>query len=515
MEVYAERWDMGNQIKRVSLRSKLFSMEKLTAFVSEHIGDDTTRLIMNRAKWPEIDIDLAVNCIESRRKLKGKVQEWCDKPSLVFPRKLSAEQCSSSATGEYKAGLAARIAQIDYPDCNHNEISITGVDQYGNTACQEGENSSSMDWKIADLTGGLGVDSWFFSKKAAQVMYCEMLPELCKAAQHNYKILGSENITVKNAAVISETQISQAESDNIQCLNAEGGPVFQTPAQILTDFHPDIVYMDPARRGEDGKKVFLIEDCTPDVLTLKNEIFQHTRHILLKLSPMADITMVCERLGKCCREVHVVATGGECKELLVWMDSEWNQEYTIHAVELHKGGEAGVISFTVPQEKNAIVQLFSSNMRKQTESKTDEDTPSGSIQHENLYLFEPGKALMKAGAFNLISERFQISKLGRSTHYYIFSDSMVENRIMDVSSEKVDILKQHGKVFRIIRMESLDKRTVKAAGRDFPRAEVTARNIPMDTDTLRKKLGVTSGDDAHIFGLKSDSAGALLIIAKQ
>ena len=489
-------------------------MERLTAFVSEHIGDDTTRLIMNRAKWPEIDIDLAVNCIESRRKLKGKVQEWCDKTSLVFPRKLSAEQCSSSATGEYKAGLAARIAQTDYPDCNHNEISITGVDQSGNTACQEGENSSSMDWKIADMTGGLGVDSWFFSKKAVQVMYCEMLPELCRAARHNFSMLGAENITVKNAAVCAENEISRLASqarDDIK--EDKEASIFQTPAQLLAEFQPDIVYMDPARRAEDGKKVFLIEDCMPDILTLKDEIFQHTRHILLKLSPMADITMVCERLGRRCREVHVVATGGECKELLVWMDREWDNEYMIHAVELHKGGEAGVISFTVPQEKNAIVQLFSSNMRKQTESKTD-DTPSGSIQHENLYLFEPGKALMKAGAFNLISERFQISKLGRSTHYYIFSDSMVENRIMDVSSEKVDILKQHGKVFRIIRMESLDKRTVKAAGRDFPRAEVTARNIPMDTDTLRKKLGVTSGDDAHIFGLKADSAGALLIITK-
>ena len=108
---------------------------------------------------------------------------------------------------------------------------------------------------------------------------------------------------------------------------------------------------------------------------------------------------------------------------------------------------------------------------------------------------------MKAGAFNLISERFEISKLGISTHYYIFDDE-----------QKAEVLKQHGKVFRIIRMEPLDKRTIKAAGKEFPKAEVTARNIPMDTETLRKKLCVTSGDDAHIFGLKSDSAGILLLI---
>ena len=489
MEVYAERWDMGNQIKRVSLRSKLSSMEKLTAFVSEHIGDDTTRLIMNKTKWPEIDMDLAVNCIESRRKLNSKVQEWCDEPGLIFPRKLSAEQCSSSATGIYKAELAEHI--------------YNGDNANNSTSCPSG------GFRLADLTGGLGVDSWFFSKKAAQVMYCEMLPELCKAAQHNYKILGSGNITVKNAAVISETQISQAESDNVQCLNAEGRPVFQTPAQILTDFHPDIVYMDPARRGEGGKKVFLIEDCTPDVLTLKNEIFQHTRHILLKLSPMADITMVCERLGKCCREVHVVATGGECKELLVWMDSEWNQEYTIHAVELHKSGETGIFSFTAVQERMASAPMYKTVI-------ANEGDASCHMQNRHIYLFEPGKALMKAGAFNLIAERFQIAKLGQSTHYYIFSDLDGERSYKSDSEAKrqsmFNILKSHGKLFRIIRMEQLDKRTIKAAGKEFPKAEVTARNIPMDTDTLRKKLGVTSGDYAHIFGLKADSAGMLLVI---
>ena len=316
-----------------------------------------------------------------------------------------------------------------------------------------------------------------------------MLPELCMAAQHNYKTLKAENILVRNAAVISETQIAQQELSEMQIAqqvssedkgqNAESVSVFQTPTQILAAYQPDIVYMDPARRGEGGKKVFLIEDCTPDVLTLKDEIFQHTRHILLKLSPMADITMVCERLGKCCREVHVVAAGGECKELLIWMDREWDNDYMIHAVELHKGADAGVFSFTTTQEKNAVKAMVDGN----------------------TFLFEPGKSLMKAGAFNLISERFEISKLGNSTHYYTFDNI-----------EKAEVLKQHGKVFRILRMQPLDKRTIKAAGKEFPKAEVTARNIPMDTDTLRKKLGVTSGDDAHIFGLKSDTAGMLLLI---
>ena len=403
-------------------------MEKLADFVSSHISDDPVRLIMNRDRWPEIDMDMAVNSIESRRKLRDKVREWHDEPRLVFPLKLSAEQCSSSATGRYKAGLASRI-------------------------------SGKESWAIADLTGGLGVDSWFFSQKAERVLYNEMQEVLCRAAEHNFKVLEAGNISVSNGI---------ARQGDIE--------------KILDGFNPDIVYMDPARRGEGGRKVFLIEDCTPDVLTLKDEIFVHTRHILLKLSPMADITMACSRLGSTCREVHVVASGGECKELLIWMDREWNDGYSITAVEIHNDGSLSEFTFSPSDEKAAAPHLSDRQMSER-------------------WLFEPGKALMKAGAFNLISERFGIGKLGTSTHYYIVEDEA-----------KADGLKDHGKIFRIIGCSPLDKRSIKSAGKDYPKAEVTARNIPMDTDTLRKKLGVSSGDDIHIFGLRSDMDGNLLLI---
>jgi hypothetical protein len=183
--------------------------------------------------------------------------------------------------------------------------------------------------------------------------------------------------------------------------------------------------------------------------------------------------------------VHVVAAGGECKELLVWMDKEWDADYMIHAVELHKDGEPGVFSFSPAEEKSC-------------------STVAGKIPAMGMYLFEPGKALMKAGAFNLVAERFGLAKLGKSTHYYIFTELGLHGGLHAK-------LLCHGKVFRIMRLEPLDKRSIKAFGKDFPKAEVTARNIPMDTDTLRKKLGVASGDDAHIFGLKSDLHGNLLI----
>ena len=407
-------------------------MTQLTAFVQEHISDDLTRLILDRKKWPDIDMDLAVSCIQSRRKLKGKIKEWYDNPELVFPAPLSAEQCSSSATGHYKAGVAEKII---------------------------GKGA-----RIADLTGGLGVDSWYFSKVAESVLYNEMQEALCNAAVHNFKALSSNNIIISNLKI--ETGSSEFH-------------------KIIEEFRPELIYMDPARRGEGGKKVFLIEDCTPDVLTLREELFAMSRHILIKLSPMADISMVCNRLGKTCREVHVVATGGECKELLIWMDREWCGEYEIVAMELPSGypeTEPATFSFTSSEEKISPLALLGRN-------------------DSLVFLFEPGKALMKAGCFNLIAEHFGLLKMGVSTHYYVTDEET-----------KADLLKSYGKVYKIISLEPLDKRSIKAAGKEYPHAEVTARNIPMDTETLRKKLGVTSGDDAHIFGLKVDNLGNVLLI---
>ena len=480
-------------------------MERLTEFVIKHLNDDTSRLILDKGKYPDIDIDLAVSCIESRRKLKGKVQEWYEQSGLVFPLKLSAEQCSSSATGKYKAELAERIAggSLDFA---RDDMREARDDMREARDDMREARDGVKGWTIADLTGGLGVDSWFFSQKASKVVYCEMQEALCKAASHNYKILNAENITVNNLMITSES------------------------CRMLAEHAPDIIYMDPARRGEGGKKVFLIEDCTPDVLSLKEELFKITRHLLLKLSPMADITMVCDRLGDTCREIHVVATGGECKELLIWMDRDWHQEATIHAVELHTNTPSSIFTYTQTEEKTTIYTETSHNKdcwqcggidmpppargrerlangpvdlcSEQLAASQAAGVNGATCQQSVVFIFEPGKALMKAAPYNLIAARFGICKLGKSTHYYIVD-----------SSQKADELKQYGKVFAIKEWLSLDKRTIKEVGKKYPKAEVTARNIPMDTDTLRKKLGVTSGDDAHIFGLKSDSEGNLLIVA--
>ena len=414
-------------------------MSNITKFVSEHLHDDINRLILDRKKWPEIDMELAVSCIESRRKLRTKVPQWYAEEGLIFPAKLSAEQCSSTATAIYKAKLAELIAT----------------------------EGSERQWRIADLTGGMGIDSWYFAQRASEVLYNEMQQCLCDAARHNFMILNTSNIIISNREICAGTSFPK----------------------LFDTFMPDIIYMDPARRSESGRKVFLMEQCSPDVLTLKEDIFSISRHFLLKLSPMADISMVCDRLGPQCREVHIVASDGECKELLIWMDREWNDEPYIIACEL-KSQEG---------EPSVCTLVFKPSEEKEASAKNTALTGAP----EEKWLFEPGKSLMKAGAFGTIRERFRISKIGKSTHYYTFCED-----------EKVAELMKYGKVFRIVGNFPLDKQTIRHIGKSHPRAEVTARNLPMDSDALRKKLGVTASDDTHIFGLRSDIYGNRLYITE-
>ena len=144
------------------------------------------------------------------------------------------------------------------------------------------------------------MDAWAFAQVAGEVLYSEMQVELVRATELNFRELGVENVRFRNGRV-------------------EPGKV----AEVLDGFRPDVIFLDPARRAEDGRKVFLIEECQPDVLGLLPELFEASRYVLLKLSPMADITMACKRLGSHVKEVHVVAAGGECKELLFLLDREW------------------------------------------------------------------------------------------------------------------------------------------------------------------------------------------------
>ena len=493
-------------------------MDSFERFIVENEGADTVRLVMSRREWPVprdpalagLDAkSLAVNTIEGRKRLRKKLPEWVACTGVVYPSSLCAEQCSSSDTARYKASVIHRIiyeygfsgastgsATENKLVTEHAEVTTetrtnpvtepveVTAEARTNPVTEPVEVTAEARDKgrIADLTGGLGVDCWAFSKVAGEVLYSEMNPELAAAARHNFKALGATNIFIKN---------QEATTESLK--------------DILGDFRPDVIFLDPARRDSAGKKVFLLEDCSPDVLKMLPELFEASRFVLLKLSPMADITMAVERLdrtyeeylekasgqgwnGQWVREVHVVASGGECKELLILLDREWSGGYSLTCREDDK-----TLTFTSQEIAEAKATLPDSTFAR--------------------IIFEPGKSLTKAGVSNAICERFGLVKLARFTHLYTISEPLSESEL----EQRIAPLRDFGKVFLVKEILPLTKSSMKDVGRRYPHSEVSAKNIPMSSDELRARLKVKSGDDAHIFGARIETPyneGNYLIVTK-
>ena len=385
----------------------------LPEFILKYENEDPASLVLHRDRWPDVDVALAAECIAARRKLQLKVPEWYGDPSLICPIALSAEQCSSTATASYKATVAGSAV------------------------------------RLADLTGGLGIDCWQFSKVAEAVLYNEMNPVLFEAAKANLKRLGCDNVEFSNICISPDT----------------------LPG-LLDSFQPDLVFADPARRSG-GRKVFLPEDCSPDVLALQDIILERGCLLMLKLSPMADISMLLRKFH-CVKELHIVEADGECKELLLLMEPGFAGETAI---------VAGPLRFTVSQEKAATPAFISA------------------MPEAGQLLFEPGPALAKSGAFKLIGEKFGIRKLGPDAHLYISDNTVPE-------------LEGLGKWFEIQEVAPFGKAALRDFATRWPDADVTARALPLSSDGLRKKMGVNGGGGVHIFGVGT-IPGRLLIAASR
>ena len=350
-------------------------------------------------------------------KMASKVPSWAGL-GLEYPSTLCTEQCSGEKTALYKADVVLRLGK-----------------------------------RVADLTGGLGVDSWAFSLEAEAVWYNEMNLELCEAVKRNFALMGVENVLFNSFEIGGQARHGS-------------GPDW---AEALREVGPEVIYLDPARRDSAGRKVFRVEDCRPDVLTLLPELFSIAEHVVVKLSPMADISVLRKAFGEYLREIHIVQSAGEVKELLC----------VLCADGVCSGSRVVVGDFTFsPEEESCAAASYASVM--------DE------------YLYEPIPALMKAGAFKLVCGRFGLRKLAPSTHLYTGPGA------------ELGLFKK----FRIV--ETFKFGAFKEAGARYPHADVSARNVPIKSDELRRRLGITPGPSGgfHIFGCDTLCSGRLLIVGQ-
>ncbi len=593
---------MRDKLCSVETQARTNQFEALAAFITEHCGDDPDRLALQKAKWPEIDVAAAVSTLVSRRKLAGKAPLWAASEGLVLPRTLSAEQCSGEAAARHKAAVAARImTEQDSQECSDG---CSGA-RPGNapTSRQTEAESGITRPRIADLTGGLGVDCLEFSRVAEAVLYNEMLPGLAAAAEHNFRILGAGNIEVccfeagpetlsggNSEMMLSGRDVRQENDaadirldngalDNSSLDNGalDNGALdngsYEAPRDSLRlrleEFRPDIVFLDPARRDGCGKKVFLLEDCSPDILKIKDMLLDIAPVLMLKLSPMADISMVLERLGGECSELHVIESGGECKELLVLMRRGGKaDDCLIKVYNLDReddgigddgigddgtgddgiGDDSPVFEFRRSEERTAERNGDGWRLSGRPVFAESEEIVPGAL------LFEPGKAFMKAGCFSLVGRWLGAVALGRDTHYYILRGNTPDlaaeiyttqgpSAATETSPAKGPSaatgayttqgssaapetspaaygehfgghrsLKDSGKLFRILDVAELSGKGVRDFARRHPEAEVTARNVRMSSEELRKRLGCRPSDRHHIFALHADRPDRNLLL---
>ena len=373
--------------------------------------------------------------VDGRQRTRDKLPTFAAIADWWYPVRLSCEQCSSEVTAKYKSQLIAN-QQFD---------------------------------TLVDLTAGYGVDTFFMSHSTQEAHYIERNQDLCQIAAHNFH-LTHRNIQIHNT----------------------------TAEDFVADFHPvttnNIIYLDPARRNKNGNKVFLLEDCEPNIISLLPTLLSKARTVLIKLSPMLDITAAVRALNMPC-EVHIVAVQNEVKEVLIFLQNRAylasgngvvtevvEEEIRTHAVNFlpqpnHMDYCTQEFSFSIEDERRAECQLYSASQL--------------SITEEDIYIYEPNAAIIKAGAFKLVAQRFQLVKMAINTHLYMSNQLMKDFP---------------GRVWKVVSINPRETKNIAA--------NIMTRNYPLSPDELRKKLKIKDSNTSTLIGARLADKPTLFLCDK-
>lgn len=396
---------------------KVIADTKTLTFIKEHRDSDVRILAFKRTEG--VNMPFALEQIAGFQKARKKLPLWSQTDGILFPPSISMEQCSSEQTALYKTSLL------------------------GNVRKEKNTRTGSM----MDLTGGFGVDFSYLAKIFSKATYIERQEHLCAIAEHNFQTLG-----------LSHAKVVCADSE-----------------EYLKSMQPvDVIYIDPARRDNNGGRTFAITDCSPDVLHLLPVLLEKAKLIMIKLSPMLDWHKAVADFNGHVKEVHIVAVDNECKELLLIITPETTNEPKVFCVN------------------NDVV--FSPNIYNiMCSTKTlDTNTVSG-------FLLVPNAAIMKAGCFAQVAEVFGVTQISDNSHIFI-SESPKSNF--------------PGNTYRIITVTTMNKKELKAALKDIKQANIAARNFPLSADELRKRLKMKDGGKTFIFATTLCDSSHVLIICE-
>lgn len=460
-------------------------------FIRQHQDEDVRQLAFLGSKYPDVDMPFALDQIRGRQMARTKLPRWANIDGIIYPPHISMEQCSSEVTATYKAELAARLVK------NNQQNARIG--------------HSLGKINFLDMTGGFGVDfSYIAARLGVKSMYVERQAHLCEAAKENFDRLGLKNAIVKNGdgvEVLHTFGLQEDESPQ----NAPNAESYQgRSAKPL-----QLIFIDPARRDDAGNKVVSLQDCTPDVTLLQDEMLEKSDFVIIKLSPMLDWHRAVSEL-KQVREVHIVSTGNECKELLLVLSSSLGDkaksstevdeahvsetdDETSH-LKVYCINDNQVMSYD--ETDKSVVNIASGKecgiVRLEKCSNEENDLPQDGSK--SLYLYEPNASLMKAGCFGVIFSRYGVKMLAKNSHLFVSEDPVADFP---------------GRAFRIKAVSSFNKKELKRQLSGVTKANIATRNFPLSVAELRKRFKLKDGGDTYIFATTlSDESHVLFICEK-
>jgi uncharacterized protein YlbG (UPF0298 family) len=378
-------------------------------FIDDNLKSNITKLILKGSPFDKISTQEVANQIVAKQKAAQKLPTWFATKNIYYPPKISMEQTSSEITAAYKANLVSGSS-------------------------------------IIDITGGFGIDCYYFSKQFNHVIHCEINEELSTIVNHNY-----QQLNVKN----------------IDTFSGNGIDFLKKTKETF-----DCIYIDPSRRNDSKGKVFLLKDCLPNIPENIDFLFTKTNQILVKNSPILDISSAISEL-KFVKEIHVIAVKNEVKELLFLLENNYEKDIRIKTIN-------------ILQEDS---QEFMFNFNEEIASQYSEPL---------TYLYEPNAAILKSGGFHQISKQLNLFKIHQHSHLY--------------TSEK--LIDFPGRCFKIIEVLNYDKKKIKKL---IPKnkANITTRNFPKTVTQIRKETNLKDGGNSYLFFTTNQNNDLKVIICKK
>ena len=439
-------------------------------FVAMRRNEDVRELALKAKRVEGLDLPLALDQIAGWQIARKKLPQWASCEGIVYPPHISMEQCSSQFTAQYKSEIAqtllapaatvrARVSDSGESDNQTTKSepqlsdSAESVMQTAKSAFQLSDSPES-DTLVAkramvDLTGGFGVDFSYLARGFSQATYVERQRHLCDLAEHNMAALGLDQ-----ARIVC--------GDGVEYLR-QMGPV-------------DFIYLDPARRDEHGSRTYAIEDCTPNVFELRDLLLAKSQYTLVKLSPMLDWRKAVADFDGTVREVHIVATGNECKELLLVLGQQVHEEPSAPRVFCVNDNQR------IDYDSASYTQGLRIGGKPLPEAKN--------------YLYEPNASIMKAGCFDLVEERFGVTQVGPSSHLFVSATPVADFP---------------GRGFAIESIGGMNKKDIKRLLNGTKQANIAVRNFPLTAPQLRKKLKLADGGPVYLFGTTMQGCDHVLL----